>query len=219
MRTRPVGTGRPSKLVLVTGTGTGVGKTWFAAATARALRNRGIAVAARKPVQSFEPGAGPTDAEELGAATGEDPEVVCHPAHSYPLALAPPMAAERLGRVVPAVVDLATELSWPADTTVGIVEAVGGPRSPLAADGDTVGLMTCLDPDLVVLVADAGLGVVNAVRLAVAALPGWPVVVALNRYDPADELHHDNRRWLTGPDGLDVITSPTELAARLARDP
>jgi dethiobiotin synthetase len=63
---------RPRGLVVVTGTGTGVGKTWFSAVTLGLLRDRGVSVAARKPVQSFEPGDGPTDAEVLAAATGGD---------------------------------------------------------------------------------------------------------------------------------------------------
>lgn len=62
------------------------------------------------------------------------------------------------------------------------------------------------------LVADAGLGVINAVLLSAAALPATPVVV-LNRYDGSD-LHARNRRWLEA-DGLEIVVDPTELAARL----
>ncbi len=131
-------TARPARLVLVTGTGTEVGKTWFAAATIMALRERGIRVAARKPVQSFEPGAGPTDAEVLAAATGEIPDQVCPPHRSLPVPMAPPMAADALGRPAFTVAELGHEIEWPDDVDVGLVEGVGGPRSPLAADGDTV---------------------------------------------------------------------------------
>ena len=63
---------RPRTLVFVSGTATEVGKTWWTAATARELRVAGAHVAARKPVQSGEPGA-VTDGEVLAAATGEDP--------------------------------------------------------------------------------------------------------------------------------------------------
>ena len=65
-------------VVVVAGTGTGIGKTWVTAELGTALRRRGIAVAARKPVQSFEPDDDhPTDADVLGGATGEDPHTVC----------------------------------------------------------------------------------------------------------------------------------------------
>src|SRR5207244_3849402 len=71
-------TTRPGTLVLVTGTGTGVGKTWWAAATVRRLRAAHVRALARKPVQSGEPGT-PTDADVLAAASGEDAASVCRP--------------------------------------------------------------------------------------------------------------------------------------------
>jgi dethiobiotin synthetase len=61
----------------------------------------------------------------------------------------------------------------------------------------------------VLLVADAGLGTLNSVRLSVGALGGTaPVVVVLNRYDARDDLHVANRRWLTGHYGLSVVEMP-----------
>jgi len=92
---------------------------------------------------------------------------------------------------------------------------VGGPRSPIAADGDNVDLARALRPDVVVVVGDAGLGTINAVRLSVQAFDGFPVVVALNRFG-ADPLHARNRDFLVDDIGLDVLTEPSQLAARLA---
>jgi dethiobiotin synthetase len=203
-------------LVVVTGTGTDVGKTWFTAATIARLRERGEPVAARKPAQSFDPGAGPTDADVLAAATGASPTAVCPPHRWYGVAVAPPMAADELGEPPIALADLARE------TTAGLVrdaitfvEGAGGPRSPIAHDGDTVDLAAALASDLVVLVADAGLGTINAVRLCAAALDRWPLVVALNRYDTTDDLHRRNAGWLREREGLDVVTTAEALAARL----
>ena len=83
------------------------------------------------------------------------------------------------------------------------MESGGGVRSPLALDGDSVRLARLVPFDLVVLVADAGLGMINDVRLAVEALDGTaPVLVALNRFDPGEELHRRNLAWLAGRDGL-----------------
>ena len=203
---------RPERLVVALGTGTEAGKTWVGAAVLGELRRRGVAVAARKPVQSFAPGDGPTDAHVLAAATGELAEDVCPPHRWYAAAMAPPMAAEVLGRPPFTVAELAGELRWPDRTAVGWVETVGGPRSPIAVDGDSADLVAALAPDVAVLVADAGLGVINAVRLCAAALPAAPVVV-LNHYD-GSELHVRNRRWLES-DGLDVIVDRAELAGRL----
>jgi dethiobiotin synthetase len=208
-------THRPACLVVVTGTATEVGKTWFAAATLAELRARGAAVAARKPVQSFEPGTGATDGQVLAAATGEDPEEVCPPHRSLAVPMAPPMAAAVLGAPRFTIADLTRELRWPRATDVGIVEGVGGPRSPLADDGDTVDLASALDPDVVLVVADAGLGAINAVRLAVAPFSGRAVIAALNRFDGDDDLHCRNRTWLTDRADVDVVTDPGALAVRL----
>jgi dethiobiotin synthetase len=217
---RPDAANRPGTLVVVTGTGTEVGKTWWAAATAHALRSRGLAVAARKPAQSFPPGVAGTDADVLAAATGESAHDVC-PAHRwYEVAMAPPMAAAALGRPTFTVADLVADLAWPPGADVGLIEGAGGPRSPLAADGDTVDLAAAVRPDAVVLVADAGLGTINAVRLAAPALAAIaPLTVVLNRYDADDDLHVRNRAWLAEREGLAVVDSVDDLLRRIGTRP
>lgn len=206
---------RPERLVLVTGTGTEVGKTWIAARLADALRARGLRVAARKPAQSFGPDEGPTDAEVLAAATGENPETVCPRHRWYEVPMAPPMAADVLGRPPIKIAELAAEIEFPVGTDVGLVETAGGVRSPIAHDGDTVDLMAQLKPDTVLLVADAGLGTLNAVLLSFAALAPVPVHVVLNRFDANDALHIANRTWLVERFGLPVVTDIEELASAI----
>ena len=206
---------RPERLVVVAGTGTEVGKTWVACRLARALRARGLIVAARKPAQSFDAGddAADTDAGLLAHATGDHPAIVCPRHRWYPVPLAPPMAAEALGRPAFTIADLVGELAWAPGVSVGLVESAGGVRSPLASDGDTVALASAVRPERVVLVADAGLGTINGVRLAAAALDPWPVTVILNRFDPIDGLHARNADWLAGRDGYDVVVDPADLVA------
>ena len=201
-----------SAVVVIAGTGTEVGKTYVAARLAASLRTRGIPVVARKPVQSFAAGDTETDADVLAAATGEDPLVVCPPHRRFPLAMAPPMAAEALGGPPFTIADLTGEIlaTAPADALI-LVESAGGVRSPLASDGDTVALAEALRPGLVLLVADAGLGTINAVHLSVDALAGQRVVVFLNRFDPLDDLHPRNRDWLATRAGLEVVTDPEAL--------
>lgn len=214
---------RPHRLVVVAGTGTEVGKTWCAARIIEHLRAAGVTVGARKPAQSYDPDdPHPTDATVLAGATGEDAAAVCTDTLSYPIPLAPPMAAEALGRPVPFLAELvAASATWPSPPpTVGFVELAGGVRSPMAGDGngDGVALTAALQPDAILLVADAGLGTINAVRLSVEALAtqcAAPVMVLLNRYDPADELHERNRAWLAHGHGLDVVTTPADAAERL----
>ncbi len=202
-----------TSFVLVAGTGTEIGKTYVTARLATALRARGITVAARKPVQSFEPDAAtPTDADVLAAATGEDPQVVCPPHRRLPRAMAPPMAAEALGYPAFTIAELAAEVTGAAPgAALVLVESAGGVRSPLAVDGDTVALADALHPALVLLVADAGLGTINVVRLSADALGGHRVIVYLNRFDGDDDLHRRNRDWLAR-EGLEVVIDSEALA-------
>ena len=213
---------RPDRMVVVCGTGTEVGKTWVGAHLLADLRSRGRTVAARKPAQSFDVdmhGAqlgGDTDAEILAGATGEHPGEVCRSYRSYHRAMAPPIAAEALGLPAFTVADLVGELSWPdGPTDVGLVETAGGIRSPQADDGDACDLVTALDPDLALVVADPGLGTINSIRLSVDALAGErgakpevAVAVVLNRFDGNHEIHRRNRAWLEWRDGYLVIALP-----------
>ena len=206
---------RPERLLAVLGTTTGVGKTWVTANVLARLRSAGITVAARKPVQSFASCDHETDADVLAAATGERPEDVCPRHRWYAMAMAPPIAAAFLGTAPPALDDLVAEVEWPAEPVqVGAVETAGGPRSPLAADGDSAALAAAIQPDLTVLVAPAGLGAINAVRLCAPVIP-QPLVVFLNHFDRSD-VHDRNLRWLQA-DGLDVLVKLDELIRRVVR--
>jgi dethiobiotin synthetase len=208
------------RTVLLTGTATEVGKTWWGRTTLDLLRERGVAVAARKPAQSYSPDElGATDAEILARASGEPVETVCPRHRWYPVPMAPPMAADALGLPRFTIADLVREIATPPPGATTFVEGAGGPRSPLAADGDTVTLGRALVAATVVLVAPAGLGTINAVRLAAAPFrAGGPddpeLLVALNRYDSGDDLHRRNHGWLAEA-GFRLLTSPGELARAL----
>lgn len=207
---------RPGAVVMVVGTATEIGKTWVACSLAEHLIEAGLTVVARKPAQSFEPGddlAGDTDAHLLAAATGDRPHEVTPSHRWYPVALAPPMAAAALGRPEVRISELIDELAWPAGTDVGLLETAGGVRSPLAVDGDAVVLAARLQPDLVVLVADAGLGTIGAVRSAADDLAGRPLHVLLNRFDPDDDTHRRNLAWLRHHDGFVTAATVGELVS------
>lgn len=216
---------RPNRLVAVVGTGTDVGKTYVTARLLEALREEGIRVAARKPAQSFDPSDHPADydAAVLGAASGEHAETVCPPHRWYEMAMAPPMAADALTRPSFTLEDLVEEVRWPdVPVDVGFVETAGGLRSPVADDGDCLSLVVALMPDSVLLVADAGLGTINSVRLTMDVLVRLPadVAVVLNRFDEGSELHQRNRSWLRERDGLAVFSIPGDEAelTKVVRD-
>jgi len=197
---------RPARLVVVIGTGTEVGKTWVSSKLLLQARKQHLRVAARKPAQSFDPhSTAPTDAELLADASGEAAEAVCPPHRWYPIAMAPPIAAELLNRP-PLLLDaLLAEIQWSAGTDLGLIETAGGLRSPIAHDGDCRDLVRRVGPDEVLLVADAGLGTINAVRLVIESLAFANVTVFLNRFDAQNVLHARNREWLEARDGLRVI--------------
>jgi len=207
-----VPTSRPSRVVAVVGTGTEVGKTAIAAGLVSAWRSHGRSVAVRKPAQSFDPDSQDrTDAQILSQASGEHPDQVTSPTLSYGVALAPPMAAAALGVTPPHLIDLVAACQWPTPRVdLGVVELVGGVCSPHAQDADGLDLLRALSPDALVVVADAGLGTINAVRLTMAALRrtlgGIQSVVVLNRFDPHVATHVANRTWLAGKDELEVVT-------------
>lgn len=210
---------RPRRLVIVAGTGTEIGKTWVARQLAATLAVD-WSVMARKPAQSGGPG-DDSDADLLAGATGEDPFVVCPRHRRYSVPMAPPMAAEALGLQPPTVAALVAEVaaSWGGRAAdVGLVELAGGVASPAAIDGDGADLAASLVPDGVMLVADAGLGTINAVRLSVAHVEratGRRPIVFLNRSDPSDDLHRRNEAWLRDRDGLVVVTDVDDLADRV----
>jgi dethiobiotin synthetase len=80
-------------------------------------------------------------------------------------------------------------------------------------------MVAALGPDLVLVVADAGLGTINSIRMSIDALAGArgakpevPVAVVLNRYDGNHEIHRRNRSWLESRDGYLVIALPDDEA-------
>lgn len=211
-------------VVFVTGTGTEVGKTWAAAALARALRRAGRPVRACKPVQSYDPAdESPTDAEILAEATGQHPDEVCPRRRTYPVPLAPPMAAAKLGLICPTLDEIAehcrsvgSERAGPATGAAGcagvvIVEGAGGLFSPVAPDGHNLDLIERIDPRHVIVVASAVLGAIHDTLACHIPLAGRSPAVLLNRFDPQAEVQRLNLDWLRAQ-GLTVVTSPEAAA-------
>ncbi len=112
------------------------------AAVLAELRRQGHTVAARKPAQSFaaDDPVHERDAAVLAAATGEPVADVCPAERSYPVPMAPPMAADVLGVAPPTLEGLVAGITWPdPEPEVRWVELVGGRdrRSPSTATGST----------------------------------------------------------------------------------
>jgi hypothetical protein len=86
--------------IFITGTDTGVGKTFVTCALARGLRAEGVDVGVMKPIETGVTTAGPEDAIALRDAAGVDDalDLICPLQYAMPAA--PQAAARAEGRVV-----------------------------------------------------------------------------------------------------------------------
>ena len=160
-------------VVLVTGTGTGVGKTVATAALASLIRSRGSSVAMVKVAQTGVSADDAGDTDEVARLAGPLPT---HEFLRLPDPLAPDAAARRAGVSLPPVVVHARRVGeLVGETSIVVVEGSGGLLVRLDERGGTladlgVALrykgMSCG----VVLVASAGLGTLNSAALTAEAL-------------------------------------------------
>ena len=150
----------------ITGTGTGVGKTLLTALLAALFRQNGDRVAALKPVCS----GGRADAELLATALVGDLTLdEINPWH-FRDPVAPVLAARHQGVVVTRA-QLVTHIRRVQSRfAVLLIEGAGGLLSPLAEKVDSRDLIAALRA-VPVVVAPNRLGVVNDLRLTLAALP------------------------------------------------
>ncbi|MEU3448962.1 dethiobiotin synthase [Streptomyces thermolilacinus] len=156
-------------VVVVSGTGTEIGKTVVTAAVASAARAAGRSVAVLKPAQT---GVGPGergDADEVVRLAG--PGVTGRELARFPEPLAPETAARRAGMapVRPeAVAEAAEKLA--AEHDLVLVEGAGGLLVRYDADGGTLADAARLLGAPVLVVAAAGLGTLNLAALTGEAL-------------------------------------------------
>ncbi len=161
------------RVVVVTGTGTDIGKTVVTAALAALATGRGERVAAVKPAQTGvlpgEPGDLDVVARLGGAQTLREPVRLPEP-------LAPDTAAWRAGVALPPVAETAGRVLALAQAhDLVLVEGAGGLLVRLDADGGTIAdlahaLRAARTSPYVVVVVAAGLGTLNATELTLEAL-------------------------------------------------
>jgi dethiobiotin synthetase len=163
-------------LIVVSGTGTGVGKTVTTAAVAALARSRGERVAVVKPVQTGEPPGTPGDLGAVAALTGVTDR---HELARFPDPLSPEAAARTAGR-------LPLDLRWAAtyiaalaeDRQHVIVEGAGGLLVRYDAAGSTIADLAAMLAAPVLVVAGAGLGTLNHTALTLEALAARKVACA-----------------------------------------
>jgi len=155
-----------SRILFITGTDTGVGKTVLTSLLARHLRECGAAVAALKPICS----GGRADARALyssqdGVLTLDE----INPWH-FRAPLAPLLAARREHRCVKPADVLAHLRNMARRFDAVVVEGAGGLLSPLGENLNARDLIIALSA-VPIIVCPNRLGVVNHALLTIEALP------------------------------------------------
>lgn len=195
----------PVRTILITGSDTGIGKTWIAATVGRLLWQPGLRVQFIKPVET---GRGPEeegDASEATRSSGVEGASLFTLVR-FPLPLAPlsAAAASTSSASPPLSLGLLCE-KWetlpPAD--LRIVEGAGGIAVPLDEDGsDWTAFARRIRADRLVLVVPDRLGAINQARLTFAyaqANTGLPSGIWLNEVQPQpDDIRQSNRQGLKG---------------------
>lgn len=157
----------------VTGTDTGVGKTTVAVALIHALRQRGLRVAAMKPVAAgcvwVDGQLINDDVAALSAAANVHADLSLVNPYVFAPAIAPHIAAAQAGVEIDLdkIVSAYTALSRKADAVV--IEGVGGFRVPLGKQWDTADMALALGLP-VVLVVGMRLGCLNHALLTAEAI-------------------------------------------------
>ena len=167
--------------VFVTGTDTGVGKTFVSALLVKALRDKGVDVGYIKPVAS--------GAHQSGSSLScEDVEFVQHygqaPGRAHelcPILLGPPLSPYAAARKEGITLDLDEVLAACSATRTNhsftVVEGVGGLLVPLTRGYTVLDLVKMLQLPVLV-VCRAGLGTINHTLLTLDALKRAEVGVA-----------------------------------------
>lgn len=169
------------KGIFITGTDTGVGKTYVAAGLAAALKNRSVDVGVMKPAETgcrMRNGRMiPKDALRLMRSAGVKDALSLVNPYRFRAPLAPAVAAELErktidpARIVSAFQTLSTRHSYM------IVEGAGGIMVPLTGEYAYLDLAKELDVP-VLIVARPGLGTINHAMLTIAALRGRKISIA-----------------------------------------
>jgi dethiobiotin synthetase len=180
--------------LFVTGTDTGIGKTWIGVQIAQRLCAHGLSVVPRKTVESgCELRDGelvPTDGEAYYRAVNARQPLEQITAYRLRHAISPQRAAQieqvetTLANLVAATFDAVDAADYL------LVEGAGGFYSPLALDGSNADFAEHLQLP-VLLVAPDRLGVINHVLLSVEAIASRGLhtfAVVLNRLDDGDTL-------------------------------
>jgi dethiobiotin synthetase len=205
-----------SRVIVVTGTDTGVGKTIVTAALAAATTGSVIVV---KPVQTGVDAGEESDADVVHRLTGRAVQELT--ALDEPLA--PESAARRAGIAIPPVSEYADRIRVLAEFHgLVVVEGAGGVLVRLDLAGGTIADLAALTEAEVIVVTRAGLGTLNHTELTVNALRGRGIdrigLIIGSWPDRPDETALSNLADLPRLTGAPVVARIPEGAGALGRE-
>ncbi len=219
-----------AKALFVTGTGTDVGKTYVTGLLVKALTEAGEKAAyykaamsgnRRTPDGALLPGDGVQ--VKTMAGIGQPVETMCPYVYEPPLSphLAARLAGEEVDpdRVRQGFSALAEKYDYLT------MEGSGGILCPITVTEGRALWLADLIRDLglgCLLVADAGLGTLNAIGLTAFYLRKTGISLRgmiLNRYDPENLMHRDNRQLCQQMTGVPVVACVGEGDTRLDLSP
>lgn len=187
--------------LFVTGTDTGVGKTYVSSLLLRALRKCQIDAVGMKPIAT----GGGNDAQLLHAAADG-----CIPLDAVSLVrlkapLAPAIAAELEGKPISLGEIFSSYRRLSAMHSIVLVEGAGGWRVPISQGydiADLAGDLFKISPLQVLVVAPNRLGVINHTLLTIESIRAYGLTCAgfvLNqgRHPSSDTSLHTNAQWIT----------------------
>jgi dethiobiotin synthetase len=204
--------------LFVTGTGTDIGKTYVTCALIRALKARGAAVDAFKPVVSgFDPrDAAGSDPARLAAALGEPGDVFRIAPRRYRAPLSPNIAARLEGQTLSLDDMVIDAMARAAEVRDGLllVEGAGGVMSPLTDTETNLDMIAALGAP-VLLVAGSYLGTISHVLTALVALRAAKARVAamvMSESLDAPDLTQTTQALTPFLDGAPLFTAPRREA-------
>ena len=204
-----------SKNLFITGTGTDVGKTYITGLIVKKLREGGVSAAYYKAAMSGNERRTdgtliPGDALQVKTMSGTEQSLEEMCPYIYETAVSPHLAAKLEGNPVEMECVLKNFDYVCGKYEYVTAEGSGGILCPLRFDGQKIQLedfiraggLTCL------MIADAGLGTINAVVLTAEYMKTRKIPVKgiiFNHYEPGNRMHEDNRRMCGVLSGLPIV--------------
>lgn len=201
-----------AKGLFIAGTGTDVGKTYVTALMVKKLADAGLSAGYYKAAVSGAASVAQSDAGYVKGIAGIDQCDATLVSYRYPEAVSPHLAARWAGETIDRAV-IARDCGQAAAACDYLtVEGSGGILCPLRWDDGERLLLADMVAALglpVLLVADAGLGTINAVGLTAFYLKERQIPlrgIVLNRYTDTP-MEADNRRMVEAMTGVPVVAT------------